>query len=169
MTRSLKSMELPLFTYDEVTTQVKAIKADSMSAKSDTLSLKVSRAGEVLSFKKYFRDQKIIGFWVHLYQRSFWIEQKEISRMDLWSLSPKEQNGLFLHWQFRLRHLEELLPVRCLQKSLSGPIGIMQAFGNEWDWSRFWSLTGVLSLVLSVYEFASHPSIGWRTCDVFEL
>ena len=35
----------------------------------------------------------------------------------------------------------------------------MQAFGNEWDWSRFWSLTGVLSLVLAFMNLLPIPAL----------
>ena len=35
----------------------------------------------------------------------------------------------------------------------------MQAFGNEWDWSRFWSLTGVLSLVLGFMNLLPIPAL----------
>ena len=45
------------------------------------------------------------------------------------------------------------------QKSLSGPIGIMQAFGSERDWERFWSLTGVLSLVLAFMNLLPIPAL----------
>ena len=45
------------------------------------------------------------------------------------------------------------------QESLSGPIGIMQAFGNTWDWERFWQLTGVLSLVLAFMNLLPIPAL----------
>ena len=45
------------------------------------------------------------------------------------------------------------------KESLSGPIGIMQAFGVEWDWERFWSLTGVLSLVLAFMNLLPIPAL----------
>jgi regulator of sigma E protease len=34
-------------------------------------------------------------------------------------------------------------------KALSGPIGIAQMFGGVWDWTRFWMLTGLLSMALA--------------------
>ena len=45
------------------------------------------------------------------------------------------------------------------KESISGPIGIAQVFGNEWDWSRFWSLTGVLSLVLAFMNLLPIPAL----------
>ncbi|RAV98407.1 RIP metalloprotease RseP [Pseudochryseolinea flava] len=43
--------------------------------------------------------------------------------------------------------------------SLSGPIGIMDAFGTEWNWERFWKLTGVLSLVLAFMNLLPIPAL----------
>src|SRR5690606_28520903 len=48
------------------------------------------------------------------------------------------------------------LPAR---ESLSGPLGIMQAFGVEWNWERFWRLTGLLSLVLAFVNFLPIPAL----------
>jgi regulator of sigma E protease len=45
------------------------------------------------------------------------------------------------------------------KESISGPIGIMQAYGSELDWARFWSLTGVLSLVLAFMNLLPIPAL----------
>ena len=44
-------------------------------------------------------------------------------------------------------------------KSLSGPIGIAQIFGGTWDWSRFWGLTALLSMVLAFMNFLPIPAL----------
>ena len=45
------------------------------------------------------------------------------------------------------------------KESLSGPIGIAKAFGSDWDWQRFWTLTGVLSLVLAFMNLLPIPAL----------
>jgi regulator of sigma E protease len=35
----------------------------------------------------------------------------------------------------------------------------MQAFGNTWDWERFWTLTGILSLVLAFMNLLPIPAL----------
>jgi len=35
----------------------------------------------------------------------------------------------------------------------------MQVFGVEWDWERFWSLTGVLSLMLAFMNLLPIPAL----------
>lgn len=49
----------------------------------------------------------------------------------------------------------ELNPV----KSLSGPIGIARSFGDTWDWTRFWRMTGLLSMVLAFMNFLPIPAL----------
>jgi regulator of sigma E protease len=45
------------------------------------------------------------------------------------------------------------------QDSISGPIGIAQEFGGNWDWQRFWSLVGFLSMVLAFMNFLPIPAL----------
>jgi len=49
----------------------------------------------------------------------------------------------------------ELNPI----KSLSGPIGIARSFGNTWDWTRFWRMTGLLSMVLAFMNLLPIPAL----------
>lgn len=48
------------------------------------------------------------------------------------------------------------LPV---SESLSGPVGIAKIFGGNWDWLRFWSLTGMLSMVLAFMNLLPIPAL----------
>lgn len=45
------------------------------------------------------------------------------------------------------------------QKSLSGPIGIAQVFGGYWSWLNFWSITGLLSMVLAFMNLLPIPAL----------
>ncbi|EAY28823.1 RIP metalloprotease RseP [Microscilla marina] len=44
-------------------------------------------------------------------------------------------------------------------KSLSGPIGIAKFFGTEWIAQRFWTLVGLLSMVLAFMNFLPIPAL----------
>jgi len=44
-------------------------------------------------------------------------------------------------------------------KALSGPIGIAQMFGGVWDWTRFWTLTGLLSMALAFMNILPIPAL----------
>ena len=44
-------------------------------------------------------------------------------------------------------------------KNLSGPIGIAQIFGSEWDWGNFWRIVGLLSMVLAFMNLLPIPAL----------
>ncbi|MCP4457044.1 MAG: RIP metalloprotease RseP [Cytophagales bacterium] len=44
-------------------------------------------------------------------------------------------------------------------KSLSGPIRIATMFGTDWDWTRFWTLVGLLSMVLAFMNLLPIPAL----------
>jgi len=44
-------------------------------------------------------------------------------------------------------------------KSVSGPIGIAQVFGNTFSWHNFWFITGMLSMVLAFMNFLPIPAL----------
>ncbi|MBC5993159.1 RIP metalloprotease RseP [Pontibacter cellulosilyticus] len=44
-------------------------------------------------------------------------------------------------------------------KSLSGPIGIAQIFGDTFTWYKFWSITAMLSMVLAFMNFLPIPAL----------
>jgi regulator of sigma E protease len=44
-------------------------------------------------------------------------------------------------------------------KSLSGPIGIGKVYGSVWIWSKFWYITGMLSMILAFMNFLPIPAL----------
>lgn len=44
-------------------------------------------------------------------------------------------------------------------ESVQGPIGIAQIYGGEWNWSRFWTITGLLSMVLAFMNMLPIPAL----------
>jgi len=43
--------------------------------------------------------------------------------------------------------------------ALAGPIGIAQIYGSVWDWERFWSITGLLSIILAFMNVLPIPGL----------
>lgn len=56
-------------------------------------------------------------------------------------------------------------------KAISGPIGIARMFGGVWDWSRFWFLTGLLSMVLAFMNALPIPALdgGHAVILIYEI
>ena len=44
-------------------------------------------------------------------------------------------------------------------KALAGPIGIATIYGGVWDWNKFWSITGVLSMILAFVNILPIPAL----------
>lgn len=44
-------------------------------------------------------------------------------------------------------------------KSISGPIGIAKIFGGTFNWTRFWEITGLLSMILAFMNFLPIPAL----------
>jgi regulator of sigma E protease len=149
---------VPVTYHDEIQAQIKAMRADSLSGKSDSLYLKVSRAGAILSFQEYFKGEKLIGF---LSSNEEYLKtlEKNITYGFLESI-PKGTERAFSTLTSHVKAFGKVATgALSAKESISGPIGIAQVFGNEWDWSRFWSLTGVLSLVLAFMNLLPIPAL----------
>jgi regulator of sigma E protease len=43
--------------------------------------------------------------------------------------------------------------------ALQGPIGIATIYGGQWDWGRFWTITGLLSMVLAFMNILPIPAL----------
>lgn len=56
-------------------------------------------------------------------------------------------------------------------KALSGPIEIAQMYGSEWDWNRFWTMTGLLSMALAFMNLLPIPALdgGHAVFLIYEL
>ena len=149
---------VPITYHDEFQTQLKDMQADSMSGKSDSLFLKVSRVGTILSFQEYFKGQKLVGF-ISSSEAHLKKLEKNIHYGFLESI-PKGTERAFSTLTSHVKAFGKVATgALSAKESISGPIGIAQVFGNEWDWSRFWSLTGVLSLVLAFMNLLPIPAL----------
>lgn len=141
----------PVTYYDEYKT--------AMSKVQDSLSFKVSRAGQILAFKEPIsNDDKTIGY--RLSTKGFFDKAEHRIEYGLGESIPHGTERAFTTLVTQIKAFGKMISGKLNpQKSLSGPIGIMQVFGTEWDWERFWSLTGVLSLVLAFMNLLPIPAL----------
>jgi regulator of sigma E protease len=142
----------PIAYYDEVTTYIK-------SAKPDTLTVVVQREGQTLSFTEGFKDQSLLGIGPEKPEEFFAKAERQINYGFIESI-PLGTERAFTTLAVQVKAFGKIISGALSPKeSLSGPLGIMQAFGVEWDWERFWSLTGVLSLVLAFMNLLPIPAL----------
>lgn len=134
---------------DQVTKAVKGKKLDS-------LSIKIKRGEETLAFKKSFKNHYMIGYLPK------GIDEKELSVIKY---SFGQSLGMGAGRAFgvittQLKAFKKIFSGQIsLKNSLSGPIGIAKAYGGNWDWVRFWSMTGLLSMVLAFMNLLPIPAL----------
>jgi regulator of sigma E protease len=44
-------------------------------------------------------------------------------------------------------------------KNVSGPIGMAKIYGKRWDWVKFWSITGLISMILAFMNLLPIPAL----------
>jgi regulator of sigma E protease len=138
--------------FDELYDRVKAYKGDSVS-------FAVMRNGERLTFKENFKGRDRLGYSAMIAKDYF--DKAEVSiKYGFVESIPLGTTRAFTTLKTQITAFGKVISgVLSPKESLSGPLGIMQAFGAEWDWERFWQLTGVLSLVLAFMNLLPIPAL----------
>lgn len=122
----------------------------------DSISFKVQRGSEILAFDESFKGYNAIGFFPQ------GLDKKELAYVNYnfgqsIGLGTERAFGVIF---LQLKAFKKIFSGDIsFQKSLSGPIGMAQAFGTEWDWERFWRMTGLLSMVLAFMNLLPIPAL----------
>lgn len=144
----------PVTYFDEVA----AIVSDTTNGKMDSISFSVVRGVDTLSYKQSFKDESSIGFYIST--EDFVNKAKQQISYGFIESIPLGTERAFTTLVVQVKAFSKVISgALSPRESLSGPIGIMQAYGSTWDWERFWSLTGVLSLVLAFMNLLPIPAL----------
>jgi regulator of sigma E protease len=121
------------------------------------VSLQVLRRDSVLNLKARVNEQGMLGIQVAMtaYRNQMAVHQfgflKAISVGTERSFNALYQNA---------RGLAKVVSGEVKAKNaLQGPVGIAAMYGSVWNWERFWSLTGILSLVLAMMNLLPIPAL----------
>jgi regulator of sigma E protease len=138
----------PIQYHDELTKIIK-------SKGRDSISFKILRGAEVITFKEAFSDT-VFGFYAKGISREALdsIKYGSVQSVGLGTKRAFEVIGLQLK-AFGKLFSGEL----SFRKNMSGPIGMAQAFGTTWDWEHFWRMTGLLSMVLAFMNLLPIPAL----------
>ncbi|MEO1051959.1 MAG: RIP metalloprotease RseP [Bacteroidota bacterium] len=121
----------------------------------DSLSFKVDREGKILAYNEYFANDSLIGFSPQYTPPNYEVIKYSFGQSI--PLGTDRAFGIvFLQLKaFGKMFSGELNPA----KSIAGPIKIAGAFGGNWEWQRFWRLTGFLSMVLAFMNLLPIPAL----------
>ena len=140
----------PVKYFDELQEAVKGLKGND-------IAFTIERNGKSIEFNETFskddliEGEKLIGFSSKALKR---IEYDFISSIGVGT--EKAFTTLFTQIKAFGKILRGELS---FQKSVSGPIGMAKAYGPTWIWSRFWTITGLLSLVLAFMNLLPIPAL----------
>jgi regulator of sigma E protease len=143
----------PVTYQDEVTKLIRSKGADSSVDKS--ISFKVKRGEEILAF-----SEPLVGTQVGFLPMG--IDESKLAHIQ-YGLGESVALGstrAFAVIFVQLKAFKKIFSGELsIRKSLSGPIGMAKAFGTEWDWERFWRMTGLLSMVLAFMNLLPIPAL----------
>jgi regulator of sigma E protease len=128
---------------------------DALQAnKNKTAEVKIDRNGASQVLKIPVDEEGIIGFRPEA--------DLQTDRMEYSFLSsiPKGTTNAFEVVGTQVKAFGKIFKGEVsASKSLSGPIGIAKVFGGTWDWIRFWTLVGMLSMVLAFMNLLPIPAL----------
>lgn len=136
----------PVQYFDEVVAALDSVKGNSVS-------FAIKRNGDTLRFNEEFPnpERKAIGFYP--------MARAHVQYDFLSSIGVGTKRA-FTTLYTQIQAFGKIIRGELsFQKSVSGPIGMTKAFGPEWDWVRFWTITGLLSLVLAFMNLLPIPAL----------
>ncbi|HEX8060190.1 MAG TPA: RIP metalloprotease RseP [Cyclobacteriaceae bacterium] len=147
----------PVTYYDELLGFMEKYKRDTvdMTRNNDSISFKVMRGSEVMSYHEPL-VAGMIGFTPVGIPDSLLIH----TRYSFAQAIPLGAGRAFKIIFVQLKAFGKIARNEIsLKNSLSGPVGMAQAYGKTWDWRRFWHLTGLLSMVLAFMNLLPIPAL----------
>lgn len=122
--------------------------------KNERISIKVARDSKVQEINVKVDTNGTIGFYPKLYF------PRSIENYSLGEAIPVGTKKAFSVITTTVRALGKIFAGKInASDSVAGPIGIMQEFGGEWIWERFWLLTASLSMILAFMNFLPIPAL----------
>jgi regulator of sigma E protease len=137
---------LPISYFDEMQAALQQVKNQSVSlvrrrgAQVDTLSVPVSADAR-------------IGIAVNPLLEPV---RREYGFMEAFSRGTSRAFGAVI---VNAKALGKMFTGEVSTKNVSGPIGMAKIYGNQWDWVKFWSITGLISMILAFMNLLPIPAL----------
>jgi regulator of sigma E protease len=136
-------------------------------ANNDSVAFKIQRDGQVIAFKEPLTAGQI-GFYPMGIDKSNLASIQYDLKQSIGLGTTRAFEIIFVQLQAFGKIFRGEISLR---NSLSGPVGMAQAYGPEWDWQRFWKMTGLLSMVLAFMNLLPIPALdgGYVTFLLYEM
>lgn len=137
---------VPITYYDELQTIFKA-------KKNQTVSLVRRRGAEVDTLSIPISAEARIGIAVNPLLEPV---KRDYGFMESLSRGTSRAFGAVI---VNAKALGKMFTGEVSTKNVSGPIGMAKIYGNQWDWVKFWSITGLISMILAFMNLLPIPAL----------
>ena len=143
--------DLPLTDKDELSNQLKA-------SKGKVLNLSLQRGNEIIRVSPLINKEGLLGIGYDCHP----IENHGY-KMTPYTLGSALYFGSGDAMESLISNAKGLSKLFTGEEkatdSVQGPIGIATIDGGEWNWARFWAITGLLSMVLAFMNMLPIPAL----------
>ncbi|WP_038029978.1 RIP metalloprotease RseP [Thermonema rossianum] len=123
--------------------------------KNEEVTLKVLRRGQLIELTATVGKDGKLGF-----QPAFFNQLYERKDLSLGEAFVKGTSTAFNVIFDNIKGFKKIFRGEVsASKSLAGPIGIGAIYGSVWDWLHFWTITGLLSMVLAFMNLLPIPAL----------
>ncbi|RZK66733.1 MAG: RIP metalloprotease RseP, partial [Pedobacter sp.] len=133
--------------YDEITSEV------SKNAGKE-ITVKVMRGNETLDLSPKVSKEGTLAISIPSIRPSLvtinygFMESFSIGVNKGWTSFTDNAKGIW-----------KMITGKLSARNISSPIGIAQVYGSEFDWEKFWSLTGLISMALAFMNLLPIPAL----------
>lgn len=135
-----------VFYFDELQAALKD-KADQQ------VEVSLERDGRPLTVASEVSDSSTIGIGVATLLEPV---RKHYSFAESIPLGVKRAFGVVI---VNARAMGKMFTGEVSAKNVSGPIGMAKIYGPSWDWVKFWSITGLISMILAFMNLLPIPAL----------
>lgn len=121
--------------------------------KGKEANLLVERNGETLEKTAQISDEGTIGIAVNP------LLEPVVKKYGIAESISKGTQRAFGVVIVNAKALGKMFTGEVSAKNVSGPIGMAKIYGNSWDWVKFWSITGLISMILAFMNLLPIPAL----------
>ena len=129
------------------------------------VALAVERGGQTLSKSVQVRGDGTIGIAVEP------LLQPVKKKYSFLEAIPQGTERAFSVVIVNAKAMGKMFTGEVSTKNVSGPIGMAKIYGDTWDWVKFWTITGLISMILAFMNLLPIPALdgGHVTFLLYEM
>ncbi|RZL61617.1 MAG: RIP metalloprotease RseP [Pedobacter sp.] len=130
------------------------IKPITLKKKGKTVAVDIDRAGTPLKLNVAVDTAGAIGFYGNFNE----IKRKTINYSFMAAL-PIGANMAWSTFMDNAKGIGKMITGKVSARNISSPIGIAKVYGSTFDWVKFWTLTGLISMALAFMNLLPIPGL----------